>query len=119
MTAKAIEAKAGIRIVYRRVVRRVTWRLVRPVPAVISALLVFDHHCPGAQLRAFPGRSRKHFLDDYRSIGYLAGTVFVFEPVPNLRRVKDLHRVMSAEGSAADEWSCIANLRVGNPASIT
>src|SRR6266481_8579557 len=104
MTAQAIKAKAGIRIVYRRVFGFIARRLIRPIPAVISALLIFDHDGPGVQLRAFLGGRRKHFLDDHRAIGDLAFTVFMFEPVPNFRRGKDLHRVMSAERCAADEW---------------
>src|SRR6267143_6506524 len=105
MTAQAIETEAGIRIIQIGVIRSIARRLERPVPAVIGTLLVLYHDGPGAQLRALFGGRREHFLHDDRAIGDFALAVPVLEPVPGLRRVKNLHRIVSAERGAVEERS--------------
>src|ERR1700694_5784192 len=84
------------------------WRVIRPVPTVVSTFLVFDHHRPPGERRAFFRRIGKHFFDDDRTVADLALPVPNFQPVPNLGRVEDLHGIMRAEGSAVDERPRVA-----------
>ncbi len=91
----------------------------RPVPAVIGSFPVFDHYGPSLEDCALFRRGRKHLFDDDRSVGDLALSASMLEPVPDFRRVIDFDGIMRAEGGAANERAGIANPRIGNPASVT